>query len=209
MTRFFSLITAGVFATALASVAMAQPIGPKSTPPPVPDNLQVPAGNTLFLAGEAKGTQNYVCMPTAAGFAWTFFSPQATVFLTYKVFGSDVQQQILTHFLSPNAAEKGTPRVTWQSSHDTSAVWGKSMASSTDPKFVADGAIPWVLLQEVGTRQGPAGGNIMAQTTFVQRLNTAGGVSPATGCSVPENVGATALVPYSADYFFFKATPQN
>jgi len=45
----------------------------------------------------------------------------------------------------------------------------------------------------------------MAQTTYVQRLNTAGGVAPQTGCADATNIGATALVPYTADYFFYKA----
>ena len=33
------------------------------TPPPVPANIQVPAGNKAFLEGHAVGTQNYICVP--------------------------------------------------------------------------------------------------------------------------------------------------
>jgi hypothetical protein len=208
--RYFA--TAGVMVMALgSSVALAQPASRAAfTAPPVPTNLQVPAGNMLFLKGEAQGTQNYVCLPSASGFSWTFFSPQATLFLTFKFIGTDYRQQIITHFLSPNPAEKGTPRATWQSSIDTSAVWAKLFkdGSSSDPNFVAPGAIPWLLLEEAGTQRGP-GGDILAHTTFVQRLNTAGGVAPATGCSEAANVGATALVPYTADYFFYKANTKN
>lgn len=44
----------------------------------------------------------------------------------------------------------------------------------------------------------------MTQTTFIQRLNTTGGTAPASGCSVvPADVGKQALVPYTADYYFF------
>jgi hypothetical protein len=45
------------------------------------------------------------------------------------------------------------------------------------------------------------------ETTFVQRLNTSGGVAPApsTGCTQSTDVGKMALVPYTADYFFYKA----
>jgi len=157
----------------------------------------VPAGNTLFLQGHAQGTQNYICLPSGGGFAWTFFSPQATLFFNITWIGGDLPQQIITHFLSPNPVEKGTPRATWQSSFDTSAVWAKvrTNGSSTDPAFVAPGAIPWLLLEAVGTQRGPTGGDILAHTTFVQRLNTAGGLIPATGCNEAKDAGATALVP--------------
>ena len=49
-------------------------------PPPVPPNLEVPAGNQAFLEGHAIGTQNYICLPSGSGFAWTLFGPQATLF---------------------------------------------------------------------------------------------------------------------------------
>jgi hypothetical protein len=31
--------------------------------PPVPANLQVPVGNSVYRVGHAIGTQNYVCLP--------------------------------------------------------------------------------------------------------------------------------------------------
>ena len=49
-------------ATALAvafTVALPQPAhADRATTPPVPANLEVPAGNTAFLEGHAVGTQN-------------------------------------------------------------------------------------------------------------------------------------------------------
>lgn len=213
MTNFFRyFVVSGVIAIALGASAMAQTSAVDGAgAPPVPANIQVPAGATLLFKGNAEGTQNYVCLPTASGFAWTFFSPQATLSFTFKFFGRDIHQQIVTHFLSPNPSENGTSRVTWQSSLDTSAVWGKlrTDGSSTDPKFVAPGAIPWLILEAVGTQKGPNGGEILSNTAFIQRLNTGGGVAPATGCSEAANVGATALVPYTADYFFYAAPPKN
>jgi Protein of unknown function (DUF3455). len=214
MNNFFRYFaTAGVIAMALeSSVALAQPSPPNAfTAPPIPANLEVPDGNRLFLMGQAQGTQNYICLPSATGFSWTFFSPQATVFITFPSIGRDLRQQIITHFLSPNPAESGMPRVTWQSSFDTSASWGRTRlnGSSTDPNFVAAGAIPWVLLEAVGTRRGPTGGDTLADTTFIQRLNTSGGVAPSTGCSQSSDVGATQLAPYTADYFFYKESEKN
>src|SRR4029077_70258 len=95
--------------------------------PPVPANvpmmLQVPHGNRAFREGDAIGTQDYICLPSG----WTFFGPQATLF-------NELDEQIITHFLSPNPFENGTPRVTWQDSEDTSKVWGMTVASVTvDP----------------------------------------------------------------------------
>jgi hypothetical protein len=44
----------------------------------------------------------------------------------------------------------------------------------------------------------------MTQTTFIQRLKTTGGTAPASGCSVAADVGKQVLVPYTADYYFFR-----
>jgi hypothetical protein len=57
------------------------------------------------------------------------------------------------------------------------------------------------LLESVGNAKGPTGGSLLAKTTLIQRLNTAGGAVPTTACTV----GQTELVPYTADYFFFRA----
>lgn len=189
-------------ACAVALLALASTAPParadRLTPPPAPANIQVPAGNKAFLAAHAFGTQDYVCLPSGSGFAWTFFGPQATLFNRHR-------QQVVTHFLSPNPFESATSRVTWQHSQDTSTVWGKAAESSGDPAFVAPGAIPWLLVQVVGAQDGPTGGNRLTPTTFIQRLNTAGGSVPLTGCSAATDVGKKALVPYSADYLFYKA----
>ena len=66
------------------------------------------------------------------------------------------------------------------------------------------GSIQCLLLQSVGNKKGPTGGNLLAKTTFIQRLNTSGGAVPTTACTV----GQTQLVPYTADYFFFRADEQ-
>src|SRR6266508_57636 len=96
------------------------------TPPDMPDNILVPDGNKRFLEGHALGTQDYICLPSGSGFAWTFFGPQATLF-------NDHDKQIITHFLSPNPDESGMPRATWQHSRDTSTVWAGAIASFSDP----------------------------------------------------------------------------
>jgi Protein of unknown function (DUF3455) len=196
--RILFIVCVAAFAVAFM-VSPPQPVYADEdlVPPPVPPNLEVPPGDKVFLKGHAVGTQNYICLPSDSGFAWTFFGPQATLF-------NDDDKQIITHFLSLNPDERGMARATWQHSRDTSTVWAMMIASS-DPKFVEPGAIPWLLLQVVGTEPGPTGGERLTRTTFIQRLNTSGGVAPSTGCAGSGDIGNRALVPYTSDYFFYKA----
>lgn len=181
-------------------------------PPPTPAVITPPAGNSAYLVGHAQGTQGYVCLPTSTGgTSWTINAarPEATLFV--KIFGQDVQ--IITHFASIDAnpnqnatlpVSKGG-NATWQSSFDTSKVWAKAVGvvtAGSDPASCPNsGAIPCLLLQSIGNQQGPTGGKILANATFVQRLNTNGGAAPTSVCTA----GQTELVPYTADYFFFRA----
>jgi len=190
-------------AIVIVLAAAAQPLaGQTVSPPEVPTDLRVPAGNTPFLKGYATGTQNYVCLPTPTGLAWKFQGPQATVFIKFLWIRGEVSQQIMTHYLSPNPIEDGTPaRATWQSSLDTSAVWAKKIAETSDSVYVAAGAIPWFLLQAVGGLPGPTGGTMLARTTFIQRVNTSGGTMPATACT---EAGSLHFAPYTAEYVFYQ-----
>ena len=163
-------------------------------PPTVPTDIRVPAGNQLFLVGHAVGTQQYFCRYPGTTAPWVLFGPQAILF-------DDDDKQVITHFLSPNPLEGGKPRPAWQHSRDSSAVWAKKNTESSDPDFVAPGAIPWFRLEVVGDQDGPTGGDKLTATTFIQRLNTSGGVAPSTNCTL----GDQALVDYEADYFFYKA----
>ena len=190
------------FAAALALCAAAPQAvraqqAERVTPPAVPANLVAPVGTKAFLEGHAIGTQNYICLPTATGFGWAFYGPQATLF-------NDEGKQITTHFLSANPYEAGAPRATWQHSRDTSAVWAAAIQTSTDPMFVAPGAIPWLLLQVLGSQEGPGGGDKLSSALYIQRVHTSGGVMPATGCAVTTDIGKKMLVPYEADYVFYK-----
>lgn len=205
-----SLYLLGVAALAFTIPAVRPAYADQITPPPVPDNIQVPAGNKLFLVGHAVGTQNYVCVPSGTGVRFVLFTPEATLF--------DGQEELLiTHYFGPNPEEVNTdPKVTsdhairaaWQDSKDSSTVWAKVNPghSSTDPEFVEAGAIPWLLLTSVGHQDGPTGGDRLSGTTFIQRLNTHGGAAPSTGCTSLADLGNTAFVPYTTDYYFYKST---
>ena len=193
----------------------AEKTGPYISSPPTPIIITPPEGNTAFLVGHAIGTQGYVCLPIANGGAsWTVNAarPEATLFTSF--FGIDLQ--IITHFLSPDThpIDDTTPvpfgNATWQSSFDSSKVWaavpnGNTLTAGTHDSCPNAGAIPCLLLQTVGSEAGPEGGKAMTQVTFVQRLNTKGGAAPADGCSVAAQVGKQTLVPYTADYWFFRA----
>jgi len=178
-TRFRSLLASlglPVSAILIVGALTAQARADHITPPPVPASIQVPSGNSPFLVVHAEGTQNYTC--TAQG-VWGPAVPDA------KLYG-DNGHQVGTHFAGP----------TWQFL-DGSTARGSRIASYT----ASSSAIPWLLLQVVSTTVGPDGDRL-TQTTYIQRLNTTGGVAPAGGCAS----GATANVPYTADYYFYRVT---
>jgi hypothetical protein len=197
-------------ALSTATIAGAQSIAS----PPTPTLITPKAGNVAFLVGHATGTQGYVCLPKGTGASWTVNGarPEATLFTT--IFGQDFQ--IITHFLSPNINPTDPTQpvpfgnATWQSSLDSSRVWaavfnGTMIPAGSDPSCPNSGAIACLLLQTVGSKVGPTGGNSLSKTTYIQRLNTKGGSAPDDGCAVSEDVGKQTLVPYTADYYFFRA----
>ncbi len=200
-----------VFVVGCASLTITRATAQTGTFPSTPPAITPLAGNTPFLEGHAFGTQGYTCLPTSTGgTAWsTTARPEATLFATF--FGQPVQ--IITHFTSidakPNDFSVKPPplsgNATWQSSLDSSKVWAVATGhinAGTDKICPNAGAIPCLLLQSVGNQEGPTGGQLLAKTTFVQRLNTRGGAAPTTACTV----GQTQLQPYTADYVFFHAS---
>jgi hypothetical protein len=186
-----------LFTAALVIAAPIASLAGTITPPAVPDNLTVRDGSKPFAIGHAVGTQQYVCLPSGGAAKWVLFGPQATVF-------DDAGEQIMTHFLSPNPAQSNAPRATWQDSSRTSAVWAVKVEESDDARFVEPGAIKWFLLEVVGSQEGVGSNDQLPKATFIQRVNTSGGVAPATECAAAEDVGKTKLVPYTADYVFYK-----
>jgi hypothetical protein len=152
------------------------------------------------------GTQNYACLPAGTDFKFTLVTPEATLF-------SDDGGQAITHYFSPNSnpldpntnpkvVADGAIRATWQH-RDTSTVWAK-VHQSNGAVTVNPTAIAWLLLDVVGAQNGPTGGDTLTTTTFIQRLNTTGGVANAADCRSSRDVGKQAFMPYTADYFFYK-----
>jgi hypothetical protein len=147
--------------------------------PTVPGAIAVPAGNKVFLFGRATGVQIYACNNGTWGPTST---PRATLV-------DDKGKVVATHFGGP----------TWQA-RDGSTVVGSlpPKASAPSPK----GSIEWLLLTPKSTAPGPDGDKL-AKTTFIQRVNTTGGLAPTTNCKTGDD---PVEIPYTADYYFWKAT---
>ena len=168
---------------ALAAIAVSGALASTATatsfpvlPPKVPAEIQPEAGNEPFEVGHALGVQVYQCNGTA----WTFVEPKA-VLVTNRL-------QIISHFAGP----------TWQH-QDGSSVQGTLVKPVTvDPK-----SIPWLLLSGKNQTAGKFG-NRLTPTTFIQRVNTRGGIAPAASTCTAANAGDRKEVPYTADYFFWR-----
>jgi hypothetical protein len=133
-------------------------------------SLQPPAG--LKILGQfvvGSGTQTYTC--TGGKFTGSSV-PEARLF--------DGANRKIHHFGGPS----------WQSESDGSLVTAAPVANSPVP-----GAIPELLL-EVKTHSGRG---ILSGVTHIQRMNTFGGVAPATACTD----GAKTSVPYNANYILW------
>jgi hypothetical protein len=209
--------------TGVSMFAIILPAAALGEQPTTPPEITPPAGNVLFLEDHASGTQNYICLPSTNGSSnmWVFFSPQATLYVNP---GNHNKKQVLTHFLSPvpaanaNASPEAACTLsgetgevscpTWQSSLDSSVVWGGeigSISAGTDASCPNTGSIPCLLLNAVATRRGQSDVDLLSRTTFIQRLNTKGGSAPTGSCKV----GDQALVPYTADYYFYQAEHED
>lgn len=113
-----------------------------------------------------------------SGTSWVFVAPSATLFADARY-----TDTVGTHYAGP----------TWESNSGSKVVAAVSDRCTPDAS-----AIPWLVLGAV-SNTGPG---IFERTATVQRLYTVGGMAPATAGSV---VGEEASVPYTAEYFFYRA----
>ncbi|MGI5455651.1 DUF3455 domain-containing protein [Streptomyces sp. CA-249302] len=173
LTKRLALTTAAVAAaTACLGTAAGYAAPSDAAPKPVkaPAALKVPDGNKLTAVYAARGVQTYTCTDGA----WKLLEPAATL--------SDKRgRTVALHSRGP----------VWVSTVDGSAVNGAAIATS--PKT---GTIPELLLQATATR----GEGTFAGVSYIQRLNTTGGVAPATACTGTDQVS----VAYTATYAFYK-----
>jgi len=150
----------------------------KSLPRLPSPNLAVPEGNRLAFYYDAIGVQIYTCQALPTGYAWTFLAPEASLF-------DRRGHLVIKHFAGP----------TWESVDDGSQVVAKKLTDFTEHA----NAIPELLLQATTH----AGKGRMQDVSYIQRLDTVGGLAPSSGCDA-EHVDATSRVGYTATYFFYR-----
>ena len=135
--------------------------------------LRVQAGNRVAFQAFGVGTQNY----RWDGTRWVFVAPEAVLFADAGDHGA-----VAIHFGGP----------TWESNSGSRVVGAVIDHCTPDPD-----SIPWLLLGAVAA-QGPG---IFDGVSYIQRLNTVGGIAPSVPGDFP---GQVAKVPYTADYVFYR-----
>ena len=142
----------------------------------IPSSISAPANSQLLFIAHARGYQIYLCRPEG----WVLKAPDAVLY--------DQEGNVIgKHFAGP----------TWQHNNG-SQISGKLAAKVDSPDPTA---IPWLLL-DVTTR---AGDGIFSRVRSIQRINTVGGLPPASACN-DSNREAEHKSPYSADYYFYART---
>ncbi len=167
----------GVIGLAHASVTFALAVAGDHRSPVLPagcEQIEVPAGHRVSSRVYALGVQVY----RWNGTAWIFVGPEANLYANAKFRG-----KVGTHYPGP----------TWESNSGSLVVGAGAIPCTPDPT-----AIPWLRLTAVSS-QGPG---IYDGVTYIQRVNTIGGLRPITpGTAMDEEIG----VPYTTEYYFYKA----
>jgi Protein of unknown function (DUF3455) len=143
-----------------------------------PANIAPAANEAQVLRLPAVGVQIYECkVVDGKPAAWVFVSPEADLF-------DESGARVGKHYGGP----------TWEL-NDGSKIVGtvKERANSATA-----GAIPWLLL----SAKSSGGAGKFEKVASLQRVNTVGGVAPATGCTAGD-VSKQARVYYKADYVYF------
>ena len=145
----------------------------------LPEAVRVPAGQTMRMVATGVGEITYECREKAAAagqYEWAFVAPMATLY-------SGDKRSVGKYYAGP----------TWEAA-DGSKVTGKQVAVSP----AAPGNIPMQLV-----KTDPAmGSGAMTGVTYIQRLNTKGGVAPSMACDAASK-GKRQQVAYEADYVFY------
>lgn len=156
--------------------ALAAGTGADNRAPDVPTQIAVPVGNKVHFHGFGVGFQIY----TWNGSNWGAAVPDALLF-------DEDGNIVAVHSAGPS----------WESNSGSRVVGALPPLSA----IVDTNSIPWLRLTPVeGSAQGPG---IFADTTYIQRVHTAGGKAPSANGTF---VGQVAKMPYTADYYFFRAT---
>ena len=148
-------------------------------PPVLPEacnSLQVEAGNEAFFHVYAIGVQIY----RWSGMSWVLKQPDANLYASPNYRG-----QVGTHYAGP----------TWESNSGSKVLAARVPNTGCTPDATA---VAWLLLKKVSTD----GAGIFDNVTFIQRVNTTGGLAPTTAGTT---VGEEKSIPYTAEYYFYRA----
>jgi Protein of unknown function (DUF3455) len=152
--------------------------------PDVPETIQPPGGtNKVHFHVYAVGVQIYTNDSTT--FAWGLKAPEATLF--------DADGEVVGIHYAYAYTPAGAPIPAWET-ESGSLVVGTRVASEPG----GPGNIPWLLLKATHT-EGPG---VLEPTTYIQRVQTTGGVMP----PIVQQPGQEVRVPYTAEYFFYRGT---
>jgi hypothetical protein len=144
--------------------------------PPQCGSIVVQAGNKLSFHTYASGVQIY----RWNGSSWDFVAPRADLFAEDNFHG-----EVGSHFAGPKWKSKSGSIVEARRVPGTGCL--------PDPT-----AIEWLLL----SRFDSSGPGIFEPVTFIQRVNTTGGLRPT---NPGLTVGEVKEVPYTAEYYFYRA----
>ena len=175
------LATVGMTLAAL-SACNSMPMAPmmmKVDNAALPEPVRVPAGQKLVMATNGVGEITYECREKkdmAGQHEWAFVGPVATLY------GAD-RKAVGRYYAGP----------TWEAS-DGSKVTGKQVAVAP----AAPGSIPLQLVKA----EPAMGSGAMTGISYIQRLNTKGGVAPTMACDATSR-GKRQQVAYEADYVFY------
>jgi hypothetical protein len=147
----------------------------------VPESVRVPQGHTVSMKALGVGELTYECrakMTDATAFEWIFVGPMA------RLMDATGSKEVGKYYAGP----------TWEAA-DGSKVTGKQVATAPS----APGSIPLQLVKA----EPAMGSGAMAGITYIQRVNTKGGVAPGEPCA-SASAGIKKQVPYQAEYVFYK-----
>ena len=170
-----SIVAAAIALSACASAPMMMKVDNAALPEPV----RVPAGQKVMMSTTGVGEITYECREKkdmAGAYEWAFVGPVATLY-------SGDKKAVGKYYAGP----------TWEA-NDGSKVTGKQLAVSP----ATPGNIPLQLVKA----EPAMGAGAMTGVSYIQRLNTKGGVAPAMACDAISK-GKRQQVAYEADYVFY------
>ncbi len=168
-----------VLAMVLCVSALVAPVGAEpgndNRAPDLGDytDLRVEAGHKVAFYAYAEGVQIYIW----SGSSWVFSRPEAVLYSE-----AEDGDLIGMHYVGP----------TWET------ISGSFVKGAVEKKVTVEAsAVQWLLLK--ATESGGPG--VLNGVTYIQRVNTAGGLAPA---DPGVTIGEEARIPYTADYYFYR-----